>query len=195
MIETTVDETRRRNLFAGKEERGVTPASEKSWRDCEGCGTPFLALHGFLCRTCKKQVAAALAGGDKWEDSAEYDPEDPGYKIYRIRYWPQDADEDKPYDYTGWTGQMKVATRVSSGYAYLKRFPQLATADVEVSILHRFPWSREGREDSLLREIAEIILSCQNPETVTLNWQYVSRGTRWKAMENLRRSLAAGGAV
>lgn len=186
MIETTTDETKRRNLFSKKTQAKDDDTIRPTPRDCRDCGRSFKAIAGFVCKKCEKNSTPAE---QEWRDPDEYDPNDPGYKVYRIRYLLED--EEKPYDYIGWTGKEKMAARLTDTYAFYKRFPQMSSTEGEIKILYRFPWSKVGREDSQLMEIAQIILSALDPDTVTLNWQHVGRAVRWKALQNLHLQLTA----
>ena len=172
--------------------------TEKTWtpRTCVDCGLVFYAIAGWVCDDCQLERAAHRA---EWKDPDSYfDEENPGYKIYRIRYWVAGVpDLSLPYDYHGRTGNIKIRDRIRGEYSFKKRFPELhkqgVAVDEEVDIIRSFPWSADGRDRAIVAEMIAILESAIDTETITMNTQLVPEFTRsrnWKTIEAARRQLA-----
>ncbi len=198
MIELDTKETIRRNRYRKPEPETKNEADPPTPRECGICGDTFYASAGFVCSQCKEERDARRS--EKWEDPDEhFDPKDPSYKIYRRRLWIRHWEYPNPYDYIGRTGNERIMQRICGEYSFTKRFPELLLPSVEeddVLIIRKFPWSVDGSDRSAVAEIVEILDSAIDPNTVTLNWQYVPKKMRqvgkWKAAQKIMRSAAMG---
>lgn len=199
MVETDTDKTRRQNMFENRDPDEKTSPTFTTPRPCVECGEVFYAMAGWVCAECEREL---VASAKNWKDPDTYfDAENPGYKIYRIRYWVLNVpDLSVPYDYHGRTGNIKMRDRLMGEYSFRARFPELHKPGVEVEeevdLVRSFPWSADGRDRAVVAEMIEILESAINPETITMNKQLVPEFTQarnWKTIEAARRQIARQG--
>ena len=198
MLVTDISKTSPKNYFAKKEAANARPAVEATKRLCKRCERTYWAVSGHVCPKCLDidiKIEVERKRRQKTLYPFQKDLEDPGYKVYSIRYKVKTKKGWIVYEYIGMTGQISLARRIAGEYAFHKRFPALEQVEGEVKTLYRFPHDREGFLKARIVEFACIVLSAVAPSDVNynLNEQYAQRINGWRGVANafnmLRDSL------
>lgn len=198
MLVTDTSKTSPKNYFAKDEPANAHPPVDATKRRCKRCERTYWAVSGAICPKCLDidlQIELKRKHREKKLNPYERDPDNPGYKVYSIRYKVKTKNGWVIYEYIGMTGQISLARRIAGGYAFHERFPALEQLEGEVKTLYQFPHDREGFLKARIVEFACIVLSAVAPSDVTynLNEQYAQRINGWRGVANafnlLRDSL------